>query len=356
MNNLPPPITHLEISLFGPGVGECVVAHIGNGSWMIIDSCVDANNNPVAISYLRELGVDVEQDVKLIVVSHWHDDHIRGMGRLVEECKKAKIVISAALLRQEFLTLVNVMNDPNSIVDRGKSGLNEMASVIKSLKNRKSGENNGIELVQATADKRLFDQNNVEVWALSPSDHTFNNALQEFGALTNQLSSTYRGIVPTPSENRNAVAIWIKFEDINVILGADLEESNGGGWSAIVRSVGRPKGKASIFKVPHHGSENGYCAAVTSQMLDNPISILTAFRRSKIPSETDLKRISSFSKSVYLTTPAIGKKPRRKPAVEKLFKSSISDRIVLGGEIGHIQLRGRKEMEVNMAGPAKKVA
>lgn len=271
------------------------------------------------------------------------------------ECKNH---LFCRIVKKEFLTLVDVMNDPTLVIDRGKSGLKEMASVVGTLHRRKTNSSVTIDLVPAMADKRLFSNQDVEVWTLSPSNRDFNNALCEFGTMTDKLSTDYRGVVPAPTENRNAVAMWIRFGEMNIILGADLEESGSveSGWSAIVHSTGRPQGKANIFKVPHHGSSTGHCEDVATQILDQPISILTAYRRSKIPKEMDLSRIVGFSESVYLTTSASGKKTRRNHSVDKLFKSTVSNRMVLGGKVGHIRLRGRESIAVELAGPAEKVA
>lgn len=47
---IPPKADELEVSVFGPGIGECVVVHAGAGEWMIVDSCVDRSSGlPVAL-------------------------------------------------------------------------------------------------------------------------------------------------------------------------------------------------------------------------------------------------------------------------------------------------------------------
>jgi beta-lactamase superfamily II metal-dependent hydrolase len=357
MENKTPEAHEVEISLFGPGVGECVLVHVGKGLWVVIDSCLDEYGEPVALSYLRSLGVDPTVAVKVIVVSHWHDDHIKGMAELVRRCPLAKVVVSSALLHSEFLTLVNVMNNPELSIDRGNSGLNEMASVISALSRRLSNRESYGDLVHAIADMRIFNADGVEVWTLSPSNADKSNSLIEFAAMTNKLSTDYMGVIPAPTSNRNAVAIWVRFEIIDIILGADLEETNHqhSGWSAIVGSTCRPQGKVKIFKVPHHGSDTGHCQAVVERILENPISILTAFRRSKLPKDVDLQRIAKYSNSVYLTTPSSGKKPIRDRRAEKLFETSMIERTVLNGNIGHIRLRGLNEIKVETTGPARKV-
>jgi len=102
------PASHeLEVSLFGPGYGECVLVHLGSGEWLIIDSCINQYNggNP-ALDYLKSLGIDPNEAVKLIVASHWDDDHVRGLSGILEECREASFVRSLALDNMAFIELV----------------------------------------------------------------------------------------------------------------------------------------------------------------------------------------------------------------------------------------------------------
>lgn len=93
-----------EISLFGPGYGECVVVHLGGGKWLINDSCLDeTKRHPIALRYLAELGVDVGTQVAMVVASHWHDDHVRGLGAVYEACTSATFVCASALNSRESL-------------------------------------------------------------------------------------------------------------------------------------------------------------------------------------------------------------------------------------------------------------
>ena len=72
--------------------------HVGHGSWILIDSCIDGQTKrPAALSYLQDIGVNPAQDVKMIVASHWHDDHIRGLASVVEACPQARFVLSDAI-------------------------------------------------------------------------------------------------------------------------------------------------------------------------------------------------------------------------------------------------------------------
>ncbi|MYC69907.1 MAG: hypothetical protein F4X17_04275 [Gemmatimonadetes bacterium] len=54
----PPGDDDFEFTVFGPGYGESIVLHVGNGAWVIIDSCVDADGRPHALRYLESIGID----------------------------------------------------------------------------------------------------------------------------------------------------------------------------------------------------------------------------------------------------------------------------------------------------------
>ena len=94
---MPPNADQVEVTLLGPGYGECAVIHLGNDHWAVIDSCRDSySGKPAALSYLESIGVDPEKAVKLVLATHWHDDHIYGMGALVSRCVGAKFCCSSA--------------------------------------------------------------------------------------------------------------------------------------------------------------------------------------------------------------------------------------------------------------------
>jgi glyoxylase-like metal-dependent hydrolase (beta-lactamase superfamily II) len=70
----------IEVTIFGPGFGECVVIHYGENHWIIVDSCVDSRGvSAAAISYLVSIGVSPADAVDLILVTHYHSDHIGGL-------------------------------------------------------------------------------------------------------------------------------------------------------------------------------------------------------------------------------------------------------------------------------------
>lgn len=89
MLSTPPGEREIEVSVFGPGFGECLVIHAGHGDWIVVDSCLDvATREPAALTYLKALQVDPSA-VRRIIATHWHDDHVRGLGKLLRACANA---------------------------------------------------------------------------------------------------------------------------------------------------------------------------------------------------------------------------------------------------------------------------
>ena len=108
----PPEYDEFELSLFGPGVGECIVVHLGEGEWAVVDSCLNPRaKEPVALSYLKSLGLDVGRSVRLVVVTHWHDDHMEGVATLLQHATNAVFCISIALRKDEFLSVAAQASD-----------------------------------------------------------------------------------------------------------------------------------------------------------------------------------------------------------------------------------------------------
>ena len=288
----PPDEDEFEVVLLGPGYGESIVLHIGSGGWVIVDSCINAEGKPRALEYLESIGVNPAQVVDLVVATHWHDDHIRGMARLVEVCSKAKFCCANALLNNEFLAAVGALEGRHLSADG--SGVREIHRVFTGLKSKASRTK------FAAVNRLIHAQDKCEIWSLSPSDAAFRNFLQSIGRLFPSESRT-KTRVPSVTPNDMSVVLWIGVDDIAVLLGSDLEKR---GWVEILQSEERPTGKASVFKVPHHGSESAHEPDVWNRMLDpNPIAVLAPWRKggNVLPSQRDVRRILTHTTNAYST-------------------------------------------------------
>lgn len=335
----PPAPNEFEISVFGPGIGECVIVHLGDGNWMVVDSCIDAaTRRPIALNYLATLGVDISTAVKILVVTHWHDDHMRGAAEVLREATSAVCVCSAALREQEFRELIAA----SGVARISRLGTAEIASILEILVSRRPAGARELSAGPewAIQDRRIFSRDNVEVFALSPSSASLTLAMQEIAQMLPSATAAERRLVGQTA-NQVAVVLWVKMNGMNALLGSDLELSRNPltGWEAIVSSVSRPDGVAQVFKVPHHGSVTADHPRVWQQLLDkSPCALLTPFTRQQLPSGNDLKRIATRTDRAFCTERSTGWTPRRRSNVVERMTATRKLRALVG-PMGHVRLR-----------------
>ena len=288
----PPGKDEFELTFLGPGYGESIVIHVGGGVWVIVDSCLNANGAPQALQYLKSIGVDPAEAVDLIVATHWHDDHIRGIANLVEVCNQATFCCASVLCQKEFLAAVHALEGRHLSV--AGSGLREIHDVISRLVRAASRP------TLALANRRIFLRGACAIWSLSPNDSNYFDFLRNIGKLLPKEGES-KTRIPSLSPNDVAVVLLVKVEDIAVLLGSDLEKC---GWVEILQNAVRPNDKASVLKVPHHGSKNAHEPGVWNQMLEpNPFAVLAPWRRGgrALPNQSDVRRILSCTTNAYAT-------------------------------------------------------
>jgi glyoxylase-like metal-dependent hydrolase (beta-lactamase superfamily II) len=133
----PPRPDQIEICVFGPSYGECIVVHIGNGHWIVVDSCLyAATKEPVSLAYLRALGIDPASAIKAIIATHWHDDHCRGLSQVLLAAPTAHVWIASALTDFEFLRFAARMGKNNTAIAGNK--LKEFSKIIDDINSRHS--------------------------------------------------------------------------------------------------------------------------------------------------------------------------------------------------------------------------
>lgn len=302
--NKPPEIDEVEISLLGSGYGECIVIHFGFGEWGIVDSCQFANSKrPAALEYLTELGVSSESAVKIVVATHWDDDHIRGLGKIVENCTQSSFAMSAAIEDKRFRRIV--LDSPLATAEKlGQSvcsGVREFNTIYHALKDT------GRLPDYALNNKRLWRSETASgavFTALSPHSEVFEDAIK---AIIAKLPSTGEpiGSINAPHPNFTAVVLWLEIGDIAVLLGADMEESlRYKGWSLITNDTLSRNQKANLFKVAHHGSANADHDDIWEKMLkEDPVCLIAPWTLGgkRLPKPKDIQRICSRSSEVHIS-------------------------------------------------------
>ena len=287
--------------------------HVGHGTWILVDSCLQADGTPRTLNYLQNMGVDPASAVALVVATHWHDDHIRGMTQLVEHCTSAAFCCSGALRQKEFLSVVGRMEANH--MSRNGSGVREIHQVFSGLRAPPRF---------AAANRRLLSRDGCEVWSLSPNDGVYQQFLDAIGNLAPK-QGEQKARIRDLSPNGAAVVLWIRIGDVVLLLGSDLEKP---GWVEILQDQQRPQGYASALKVPHHGAESAHVPGVWTDLLEpQPVAVLTPWRLGghSLPTQADVARIRNSTSQAYATakpdvraTPS----PRRERAIERTIRES----------------------------------
>ena len=278
----------LEIIVFGKGVGESILLHIDK-KWIVVDSFIETETRlPVALKYLFDHGFDIEGIVG-VICSHWDNDHVLGISQIIEQHSDGLTVCLPIVYNDSRFMEYVLFNSGDKI-----GSTSEFLKVLRLVDRKK------VKRLYAIAERNLFRQEFntqvVELKALSPNDNQYTAFLD---SITRPGKGQEKKHIPL-SENRISVVTYLKTCVDTILLGGDMENS-GNGWDAICD--GFTGDRCHVFKIPHHGSSTGFNENVWRRMVDRPISIITRFNPSNLPSEEMVKRIAQESSAVYVVGP-----------------------------------------------------
>ncbi len=340
----------IELCIFGKGFGECITIHLGNNQWVIIDSFLNfATKRPIALEYLESLSVDASRNVCLVVATHWHDDHIRGIYEIVKKADNARFVCSQALTNCEFQKFVkrhqtNLMTSVGSKVDE----INNIFEFFLSKPENRKYKNP----CMASEGKILFEllepNNSIplgcKILSLSPSDADVFNFMKNIANMMPE-NNTPKRSAKRISENQASVVMHVGYGNICLLLGSDMENNHDidSGWDAIINSDVFSLQKSVIYKVPHHGSVTGHNDRIwEGLLLESPLSVVTPFvnGRVQLPTKDQINSIMSKSLNLLATgLPSNVRNKKRDASVEKEIKSANIKLKPLGAGLGAIRLR-----------------
>jgi hypothetical protein len=317
---------------------------MGSGDWIVVDSYRTPDRTPVALMYLRSLRVD-PASVRLVIASHFDSDHIRGLAEVLAECPNAAFACSAALGFDEFFDLV----EANRVADAADSPTSEFDEVLQLIEARCELRSKVITPQYGLEGTLLFTGPFggggpvSEVWSLSPSSATKTAASLAFSREFPSAGTDKRPVLSR--NNELSLVTWIRVGSACALLGGDLEvkDQDNEGWKAVVGSRVRPRMRAAVFKVPHHGSPNAHYEPVWNSMLEErPAALVAPFTRSKPkrPDKSDLARLCSKTPDVYVSSRGLSKPPSaRSSAVERGAKLVLRSRRVVESDFGHVRVR-----------------
>lgn len=346
----PPESDEIEISVFARGVGECIVAHVGSNDWIVIDSFMGPDRRPIASKYLESIGVPAAEAVKLLVLTHWHDDHVRGATDLVKECGAANVAFPASLCRDELKQIIRQYAEITS--EEFSNGVRELRGVVEALNNNKARRKFAI------TDRVLHERAGVRIDALSPSDEDIELFLKAMADWNSTGAADKR--LSRPMRNDTSVALSVRIGDDLMLLGADLEVRNKlSGWQAVHDLSWGDRGRATLFKIAHHGSITGHYDGVWADMLVSDVTgVLSPYGRGvkKLPSRDDIDRLAKLSPNIYSAGEvAFARADRQHRSVDRTLAEASINLYKEPNTVGHARFRkklGTNPWIVDLAGTA----
>ncbi|TAJ36591.1 MAG: hypothetical protein EPO55_21175, partial [Reyranella sp.] len=329
----PPQADELEVCIYGPGIGESILVHIGNSQWLCIDSA-KSKHTAWPLVYLSELGLDPAKCIKLIVATHWHADHVDGLSQIVEACPGVQFVCSEAVTVAEFKQILQL---PIVNTDVLKSAHREIRQVFRTIVNRFKADPLHPVAIHAGLNKRLAPELNVEIWALSPSPADLARSKLEFQNLYDPSAAPTAAI----KENTECVVLYIKIGDQVLLLGSDLEHNNHpqSGWKSVLAAPIRNT-PASMFKIPHHGSEGAHSPSIwTTALQQAAIAVVTPYTRSTLPQQNQLDLYTVQSQTTFATALPKAVSVTRPPAVAKRTLNRIKAAYAVNQDMSFVRLR-----------------
>lgn len=290
-----PKSDELLVVVLGNGYGECIVCHLGDNEWMIVDSFIhEQTKNPIAIDLLDAINVDLSA-VRCILITHWHKDHIEGMARLVGEAGSAAVFVTSAAT---YDLVGDFLDQLDSRPRRYNMPTHEYREVVRVLTNAGRG------MFEAAADRLLMKVGSCSVTAVSP-----NVAVKT--AIANELLKLGKGSVSLISSklldrNAHSTACLLASDQAHIFLGADLENDSTGifGWQHATTVLGKLESSVTLNKVAHHGSDTGHSDEFYTTMCKagELLSTVTAFTQgsNQLPEPAMLTTIAAHSSKVHV--------------------------------------------------------
>lgn len=293
----------LEVSVFGPGRGECIIVHVPNGPWFIVDSLTIKDEDrtlPVATAYLKNgLGIS---SVYGVFLTHWHEDHTNGAADLLRTfADTIKIVgLPNSFGRREFASFMSDLL-PSAIRFRM---VKDIVNVIEALKDPLLENTMRIPL----SDRILLSPDNAH-WTLRSLSPSFEDIRHQAKALGAFLPG-FNGSIPKGYDvNASCAVIKLEVDAIRIILASDLDvgDSSQRGWQCIVNNHTNQNLPLSslILKIGHHGSRTAfYQPALEAIRGDGQLfGVITPFPAPghSLPRDEEVKKFLNFCSYVHQT-------------------------------------------------------
>lgn len=331
---------YLTVHVLGAGKGESIVLQLPDGGFGVVDCCArsldDPTSNPT-VALLNEIG---GSELEFLCLTHPHDDHFRGMSQILDRFPTRCFWYFGAQSAAQFEQLVNYVRFEalqEATPEAGDWGREfpRIWSLVEARRKAKTimlkASRPGTPLYPVPIDTLAHFQ----IVGLAPSENQAASYVSGFKDCFDR-EGRFHARLPRDYHNRISVALRIKYGQTRVILGGDVERP---GWLDVLQEVQFADLAAHLVKVPHHGSENGYCENLWSHFSASgkPDAVVTSYASQGLPRRRALEVIRDHANTVLLTCgSALRSSELPSGTNEEEFKS----RLALLNKMGRLQGEG----------------
>jgi hypothetical protein len=270
----------IHIFVAGPGVGEGIAVALPGTGWLLVDGC-EVRGRSILLELVQRFR-RTDDALELLVLSHPHEDHARGLAKSIEALEPRAIMLTGKdplgphilACARSWLTGLEHTHTAEELRRRG------VFSALKAVEAWESRHPGGL-VCGLDGVTRQWGRVRLHTRAPTAGAH-LNRVLDEF-------VSGRRTFV-----NEASLVLELEYGKARIVLGGDLPRNRHGiapvptGWDHVMADHPHLGGH-SMLKIPHHGSEASFEDRLMSPASPDTTRswVLTPFDSSRLPRAFD---------------------------------------------------------------------
>jgi hypothetical protein len=311
----------LGFAVFGPGKGEAIVVRLPNGGLGVVDGCREperrsqtGDGDPVRellAKFAKHEGRPIEeQRLAFVCLTHPHDDHYAGLGRLMlaygDRIERLWMPHDSIRYMKDLLAYLKSTRDKTTdLQDPGVRGLHRIIDAQDRLVDTVSN----LEFCFAQDGRRVLEGthggHHLNVTLCSPSARDAHRANRNLiNSLAIRLDPATQKIYSEPDPNIISSSLLITWGKSRVLLAGDLicEDGEFQGWTSAQRLINET---VQLVNVAHHASKEAHHAELWARMQPR-VAVVTPFQqaaRSQPPRPRMVRMLCDSGALTIITTP-----------------------------------------------------